>query len=405
MIDDEVLLNAPCEIDQGAGSHLRIALACMSKGARPSDLEHWLRHHRSHVGIELFFIRLEDPSAETRSLVLAAEWATCVHATFADDPHNLHDCGSLQNARQDMHVQETIRAARALGCTHLLHLDDDELLYLPSGRDRFMTTVSVLTAQKGVAELHVRNLEALAPRADCDDPLGESALAFLHRPAQYVGYGDMLGSTGKSMGVLSNNPGLVPLGPHHFGTCHPAGLAVGRSGLLAGRARRKELLGTEPDAPRSRRLVSSETALVPPPIAAVLHFHCASFSRWQAKYGDHVAALKMAGSELGSLEQSLEEIDAIDRTASEGATDVHGRPPPHYFHAASCAAAIAQAAARESNDADGLAMATAVGRNVWQRWKLTPAAGLPALDDSSMEDFKVLSHGITVVRMPRHSIV
>ena len=410
MIADEVLLNAPCEIHQGASSQLRIGLACMSKGARPSELQHWLRHHRSHVGIEVFFIRLEEPSAETRSLVSAAEWATCVHATFADGPHNHRDCGSLQNARQDQHVQQSVQAARALGCTHLLHLDDDELLYLPSGRDRFMATVSVLTTKKGVAELHMRNIEAFSPpRAECEDPFGDSVVAFLHCPAHYVGYGDMLGSTGKSMGVLSSNPGLVPLGPHHFGTCHPAGLAVGRSGLLVGRARRKELLSqpaTEADASGTRCLVSPETALVSPAVAAVLHFHCASFSRWQTKYGDHIAALKMAGSNVGSLEQSLEEIAAINREASEGLIDAHGRPPPHYFHAASCAAAVAQATALESNDASALASATAVGFSVWQRWKLMPeaeAARLPALADS--EDFKVLTNGITLVRMPKHGIV
>jgi hypothetical protein len=108
------------------GLRPRLALACMTK--RPGSFEAWLRHHRERVGVEHFFVRVEE-TPELSELFSLPPWDTCVHATFSDG-RTARDCGGLQCARQDQHVRDAITHARALGCTHLMHCDDDELFYV-----------------------------------------------------------------------------------------------------------------------------------------------------------------------------------------------------------------------------------------------------------------------------------
>lgn len=210
-----------------------------------------------------------------------------------------------------------------------------------------------------------------------------------------------------------------PLGPHHFGTCEPAGLAVGRAGLVAGRARRSQLL---------RTATFNETADVPPCVAVILHYHCASLSRytrlassrerlskrprvaklqrlgsacwaaaatlkgwrrgcgrWQAKFADHIDALRhhAHGQWGGSHGPSLDELECHLQ---------HELPPT--FHEASCAAAAALAAAGDV-DSDTTAHVAAASRRLWEHWKLQPAE-VPTLHEG--EAHRVLSSGITLIR-------
>lgn len=431
--------------------HLRLGIACMSKGAKPEDLEWWLNHHHLLIGVDHFFLRVEQPSIATRELLARPKWVNCVHTTFANDScATARDCGGLQVARQDDHVQRSITIARHSGCTHLLHIDDDELLYLPSGRAAFYQHLH--TAPPSAAELHVRNLEALAPTPECVQPFAE-VHAYRHRPREYAGYGWLRGSTGKSIGVLRHR-GLVPIGPHHFGKCEPAGLAVGRAGLVMGRARRSEATvgGT----------LAQETALLPPSVGVVLHYHCASFATWTAKFTDHIASLQQLLRRTGGRQLSHQSSDASEGCAGPGSdgsdgggsdgcggsTDgggasggkekvgggvgEEGRPrlAVHReiesllhdcwhtelcnakggcegeslaglpsFHDASSAAAAALAAADEIGDDDTMAQATDSCRKLWARWRVQPAgAVLPSLGET--ESHRVLDNGITLIRPP-----
>ena len=231
------------------------------------------------------------------------------------------------------------------------------------------------------------------PHASCVEPFRE-VVSFRHRPSEYCGYGSLVGSTGKSIGVLCH-AGLVPLGPHHFGTCEPAGLAAGRAGLVAGRAARQWTGRGQPmEWPRK---VHTETALMPPPVAVVLHFHCPSLDRWQSKYADHLASLRQLGSGHEASHGTLS-LDELVR-ASEGWS----------FHEASCAVAtLAVALSRSSSGDEGDndegntvngddGEAASAFRRVWEHWKLQPA-GLPKLSDH--EEYRVLSDGVTLVRLP-----
>ena len=357
----------PAPMSSSEATHCCLGLVAMSKGAATCDLSDWLQHHRA-LGVAHFFLRVEEACEATRQLLAEHDvWRLCVHATFADGLQS-RDCGGMQTSRQDQHVQLSLEHARRAGCTHLLHVDDDELLYLPSG---WHALHQCLSDASDAAELHVRNLEALAPRADCAAPFRE-CIAFRHRPAEYCGYGRLCGSTGKSIAVL-RQLGLVPLGPHHFGTCTPAGLAVGRAGLLAGRAQRAAALAA--GAGRS-----SETALLPAAVAVVLHFHCASLSSWCSKYADHLASLRRLGhGRWASSEEGGPSAEELETTRWAD------------FHEASCAAAAARAGAR----GDPSAVEDAC-RRLWERWKLQPP-DLGALGES--EAHKVLpERGVTLIR-------
>lgn len=128
----------------------RLGLACMSKGAQPNGLSFWLHYHRMHLGVERFFLRIEEAVPATRQLLSQPEWAACVDVTFVEGMQ-ARDCGSMQTARQDEHVQRAIQHARRARCTHLLHIDDDELVYLPHGLA--LLHAQLLITGKEVAEL------------------------------------------------------------------------------------------------------------------------------------------------------------------------------------------------------------------------------------------------------------
>ena len=377
----------------------RIAIACMSKGADPEAFKNWLLHH-IHLGVERFFLRIEDANDSTRGLLSLEEFRNHVRVLFADGSH-VRDCGNMQNSRQDEHLQVAIRAARQEGYSHILHIDDDEVLFLPAGRDsllRWMRSVP----DSSSAELHLRNLEALAPIPSPAHLMSSGIRSFRHRPNDYCGYGQLQGSTGKSMGVLSH-AGLVPLGPHHFGRCEPSGLAVGRVGLLAGRARRAALSDQ-----------NAETTLVPPPIAVILHFHCATFEQWQNKYIDHVISLHSLGlSPWGWVSEAGKETRAGPGTEGEVQSDGNlGTDIADIecsFHAESCRAAAAVVAAAAASDRDADTAAAASSRTCWERWKLEPDEVRRERSNSEEANllpagrsYRVLQGcGITIVRLPQ----
>ena len=164
----------------------------------------------------------------------------------------------------DRHTGRAIEHARALGCTHLLLCDDDELLYAPSGRAALHAAIRSIPT--GIAELHVRVLEALYPPSLLDHPTGSDvfreATVFRHRPGEYARYGWQCSSTGKSIGVLGID-GLAPAGPrtHIVHTeralpCHPV-LQLSLS-FLSLRAPQTTLRSTAPPDGSGR---SRETAV------------------------------------------------------------------------------------------------------------------------------------------------
>ena len=119
--------------------------------------------------------------------------------------------------RQSGHIASVIPRARAAGLTHLLHIDDDELVYCPSGPRALLAELA--SAPAGKPDVHLCNVEALLDSTDCSSPFLE-ARAFRHFPTRYCSY-----TNGKSFGKLSD-AGLQAHGPHHFRCAAGAGGAL-----------------------------------------------------------------------------------------------------------------------------------------------------------------------------------
>ena len=235
LIDEEPA--PPAEAAPSAGVHLGI----VSMIKKPSNFETWLHYHAEDVGVCRFYLRIEE-TPELQSLLCTPPYSTLVHAEWAGGC--TRDWTGLAT-RQAMHMRDVIDVARSDGVTHLLHIDDDELLFLPNGQAALR---SALASEHSAVSLHVRNLEALAPSARCTNPFGEASM-FRHRPWEYGSYG-YPPCSGKSFASLVHED-VAPNGPHHFGTA-----------------------GT---AHRGLPLPDGRSTTLPPGLAVILHYESASY--------------------------------------------------------------------------------------------------------------------------------
>lgn len=266
VIDVDAHLFTPCSPvpDDPA---FRLAIVCMTK--RPVNFETWLAHHREHVGVARFYLRVED-TPWLEPFLAQQPWCDCVTATYARC--TLRDW-SDQTERQRMHVIKSVTHARNDGMTHLLHVDDDELLCCPQGGAALRDVA--LAAGPGRDDLHALNLEALVPGIECENPFRE-ACVFRHRISDFCAYGGPPHSTGKSIGVLAH-ASLTMAGPHHFW----------------------RLLDDDAlTAPKARDLVTcdSPTQLVlPPNVAVVIHYESATYQKWLDKFTDYARRMRIEG--------------------------------------------------------------------------------------------------------------
>ena len=285
----------------------RIGLVSMTR--KPVDLMTWLLYHRERCGIERFYLRIEDTPA-LEALLREMPWKDCVEAVFATGQRDYFQ----QMDRQDRHIYDVLPAARTAGLEFLLHIDDDELLYCPSGVNDLHHALS--RAPPGASNLKVLNLEAVLPHADVTSPFRE-VTAFRHRPHEFCAYGN-----GKSIGRLSD-PLLRPAGPHNYS----------RGSAAAGS---KE----------------GGTHELSPTVAVVLHYESSALAMWRHKYTD---LLRRHG----------------DRRNRQQVRD----RAPSLFYEESMAAMARVAAAH--GDADASAAAEADARALFCKWKLAPAPALP----------------------------
>ena len=176
---------------------VRIGIAVMTRN--PIAFETWLEHHRN-IGIIHFFIRVED-SPQITKLLSMDRWKDHVTVTYATGSPQYF----TQMDRQNRHVNDSIRAARALGLTHLVHIDDDELIYRAAGKEAFHSQLSVM----GANSIKMRNIEAVYEKSDCNNPF-KSTKTFCTNPKLFSAYGN-----GKSIGSLDYTD-LKAHGPHIF---------------------------------------------------------------------------------------------------------------------------------------------------------------------------------------------
>ena len=216
----EPVLLQPPSTSEAAGARRRppvaIGIVCMTK--QPLDLRGWLEyHHSACVGVQRFFLRIED-TPELKPLLAEAPWASVVDATFVSTSGSTASGRDYvkQMQRQNDHTNAAIAKCckgRGSTLTHLLHIDDDELLYCHRGPATLRRVLAA--APTSACDVHVRNVEAAPPRPDCggdeDAPFGSIRL-FRHDPKRFGAY-----NNGKSFGRLAA-PRLRASGPRllHF---------------------------------------------------------------------------------------------------------------------------------------------------------------------------------------------
>jgi len=181
-----------------AANGVRIGIVCMVKA--PRHIETWLEWYHERIGVERFYIYI-DCTPQLAAIFNQQPWAECVLPTYNDFARQRNYFGLRD--RQVQHINATIPRARAVGLTHLLHIDDDELLYCHRGVGALRAELAAATT----VSVHLHNLEALYPSAECADPFRETC-AFRHRPPAFAAY-----SNGKSFGALRFSR-LAPHGAH-----------------------------------------------------------------------------------------------------------------------------------------------------------------------------------------------
>lgn len=220
---------------------VRLAIVSMTKD--PLNFPTWLAHHHD-IGVRRFYIRVED-TPSLRPLLQSEPWNKVVKATFASSKAGRHYHEVIK--RQSHHVSSAIVSARADGLTHLMHIDDDELLYCAAGPAALMLELSSTDPSR--VDLHLHNVEALMPTSECSNPFTDARVVRHHR-GKYCSY-----ANGKSIGLLAH-PNLAFHGPHHF------------------------------NAPPSK----APSHHIPAGVAVIVHFESPTFPRWKAKFEEHVRA-------------------------------------------------------------------------------------------------------------------
>lgn len=305
---------------RGASPRNPVALGLVTMVRQPLEMASWLRYHRDSVGVERFFVRVEG-SPELAALFKRPPWAQLVHASFDDGPpdeaykHAVEaeasrhkGGGATITVRQVAFVNVAIPLARAAGLSHLLFLDDDELLYCPNGVERLLADLAAAPADR--PDCHLRNLEALMPSSSCASPFREASV-FRHWPESYTSY-----SSGKSIARL-DSPAIQGHSQHHFRT--------GDIGGVTG---------------------SPITHPIAPATAVVLHYESPTYAKWLSKFLDLAAA-------------STDRYTSLDHV-------------PFRFYTQSIRAARAILDARAAANAAAEAEAVAAAQALWDKHKRAP---------------------------------
>lgn len=208
---------------------VRIGVVMLTK--HPVDMRGWLEHHR-RIGVRRVYIRVED-SPDLVRMLERPEYADLVYVESSDGDTDYFDLMT----RQCRWVDEAIVRSRTDEVTHLLHIDDDELLYCPLGR----ATLEAELSHVEQSSIHIDNVEAVYDESNCSSPFATTR-HFCVDQAQFTAY-----ANGKSFGNLENDS-LKSYGPHRF---------------------------------------SGDEYRLPPHVAVVLHYEGACLVRWAEKFAGY----------------------------------------------------------------------------------------------------------------------
>ena len=190
----------------------KVRLGIVLKTRRPIAIHDWLRHHQ-RLGVERVYMRIEDTPGLAADL-RQSEFAHLVNVSEAPPPKpnegkykNLIQ--GTNNNEQNAHADLAIAEAKREGLTHLAHIDDDELLYFPSGKEAFYAELSQYDENSGISNLRMANLEAVYDYSNCISPFNTTT-HFRFALCDFTAY-----HWGKSIGNLGD-PFLEQNGVHKF---------------------------------------------------------------------------------------------------------------------------------------------------------------------------------------------
>lgn len=166
----------------------------------PHAFETWIRYHKDKMGIDKFYIFLDDDSELTDfkdpSVEFHRNWKDRLGFKFnsqIDEPANVR-------VKQDIIVTEGNRLAQKDGITYLVHIDSDELLYGPNPPGKVFS-------EYPADAFHMKNSEMAPDRKDYKNCFLEGTW-FHGDPSKFIAYGN-----GKGAGVVGQSE---PHGPHNF---------------------------------------------------------------------------------------------------------------------------------------------------------------------------------------------
>ena len=147
--------------------HGKVRLGITTKVKDPLDFFTWLEYHK-RVGVERFYIQVDRTPGLVEKLRRSA-YADMIDVTESTgNPTTYKGVFDRRNdEEQNRHNNRSIKKAKRDGITHLAHIDGDELLYFPVGKDAFFAEMSQTLGDTTISSLEMRSLEGVYEFSNC----------------------------------------------------------------------------------------------------------------------------------------------------------------------------------------------------------------------------------------------
>jgi len=267
----------------------KVAVVLVSR--RPPDLETWVKYHLDYAGVDHVFLQIEDtpefqklydalsPARRSRITMWSEKDEAVTTSTANDGGKRPQDDYSTLQARQIATMSRARDLAEKEGIDWLVHIDDDELLYVPTHRK----VGEVLAAlPQTYRQAYVPNVEAVYKDAGVKNCFAETHEVNTN-PYAFVSYAN--GKSAVRVGK-SENEDLIPAGPHQW----------------------KSSMGLEVNSVHLDREPFGAPLLV-------VHFESCPFTRWEDKFWElgNTTPDKVKGIPFPFYRDSIARFQLCDR--------------------------------------------------------------------------------------------
>ncbi|KAL3920411.1 MAG: hypothetical protein SGPRY_005259, partial [Prymnesium sp.] len=308
------------------GGNVHLGLVSMLK--KPAHIETWLTYYRDVIGIERFFLKVNQATRLVYSDGLLV-WMRLLSASYVEDTPELEPLFAqepwcnLVDTSFDEGTQRDYFAQMDRQSTHMANTIPKVCLILfliprplkGIGADRLRAELAQASSKR--PDLHMMNVEALFPSESCGNPFKE-ATVFRHCPTKYCSY-----TNGKS-----------------FGRCLPSNSESHRLLHICW------IDSTPRDCDRTDHItIAALTHMIPPWVATVLHYESATYRKWRRKF--------------------------VELAARHGTDPKVFARVPFTFYKRSIQAAYQ--ILTSAGDPEKLRLAEAAALDLWREYKLAPA--------------------------------